>query len=849
MNELLTRDPVAFTAYYSGLTMTDFHCEMLYTIDHYPRSAIMLPAGHGKALSEDTEIPTPDGWKTMGELSVGDSVFSELGFPTTVVAKSPTWRDRECYRVGDIAADADHLWMARTEDWRGLELVRTPDLHSKRGRSARIPLAAPLAYDKCKLPIDPYILGLWLGDGHSADGRITIGDEDWDFLSAEIRRRGYEVGERNGAKAATVYGIRPVLRSIGVLNDKHIPLMYLRSPLGQRIDLLRGLVDSDGYVPASGQIEICLTNRHLADGVVELVRSLGVRCTMRTGRATLYGKDCGAKYRIGFYYQHAALLPRKAAGCRMATKYYDHYVLPEPTDRADTVCIQVANPSGMFLAGRELIPTHNSTMMKWYVVYKIAQNRNVRIILLMKNQEEVNMYARAIRQELAANQQLLKDFGRFVPSGRDAVWSNDSIIVRGRQITEPQPTVLFASAATIDSVLGKRSDIVIADDIVTPTTVSTLAQRDKQWAIFNEGVETSPQYIWDHDRNGKLLVPPHIDWPMGVGYEKLVLIGTVFDTDDLFHRKVGNIGRLPHGKLVTDCKDPAYVALKFDCWTDKEKTKPLWPARWSAEKLRLKEKSVGTIEFNKRYRNIAIDEGSMVFKRIWVYGGEDGQVKYPGCLDSRRRMGDVPEDADYLIMGLDPSTGRKGRGTSFSAFVVIAVDRKVNPIVRQIVDVYRAQLGFDDIISVITDGDDHHSLPGLHKLYDYDQGRVEANAAQTYLLDNARVKTYCLNHGLRLLPHETQTRQKNDPFVGVASMQEMVKNGWLRIPYADEPSTREKAEDFIEQLLNFPSEPYDFAMALYFAEVAVRGFGSSYRQIGNGYGKTIMNPRFQQSVA
>jgi len=488
-----------------------------------------------------------------------------------------------------------------------------------------------------------------------------------------------------------------------------------------------------------------------------------------------------------------------------------------------------------------------STMMKWYVVFKIVQNRNIRIILLMKNQEEVNMYARAIRQELTGNQNILRDFGRFVPQGRDAVWSNDSIIVYGRQITEPQPTVLFASAATIDSVLGKRSDIVIADDIVTPTTVSTDMQRDKQWAIFNEGVETSPQYIWDRDVNGRLLVPSHIDWPEGVEYEKLCLIGTVFHPDDLFHRKVGNIAAMPHGKLVTDCKDPAYVALKFDCWEDgHSKTKPLWPARWSTEKLRIKEKSVGTMEFNKRYRNIAVDEGSMVFKRHWVYGGEEGMVKWTGCLDATRRMGDIPKDIDYRVLGLDPSTGRKGKGTTFSAFVVAGVNTKETPMKRYVIDVYRAQLGFDDILSVLTDGDENLGLPGLHSLYKYNQGRVEANAAQTYLLENQRIKTYCLNTGLRLLPHETQNRQKNDPMIGVASMQEMVKNGWLSIPYADEASTREKAEEFIEQLLNFPIGLYDYAMALYFVEVAVRGFGSQYQSIGGeGRGQTIFNPRFQ----
>lgn len=844
--ELLVRDPVAFTAYYSGLNMAQFHCDVLYTIDSYPRVAVMLPAGHGKALALDTEIPTPDGWATMADLAPGDLVFGLDGRPVPVIAKSPVWRERECYRVGDIVADAEHLWLARTEDWSGPEVVSTPNLHSRRGRGARLPLTPPLLLPDADLPVDPYVLGLWLGGGHTGCGRVTFGDEDWPFLSAEVRRRGYELGERDSGCAATVYGLSPALRRLGVLHDKHIPPAYLRSGYEQRLDLLRGLMDSDGYFPERGLAEFCSTSRRLAEGVVELVRTLGVKASMTTGGATLCGHDCGPKYRVSFYLKDAALLPRKAERTRNAERYAHRYVNPEPAERHDTVCIQVASPDGMFLAGRDFVPTHNSTLMKWYVIFKIAQNRNVRIILLMKNQEEVNMYARAIRHELIINHALVRDFGSFMPTGRDAVWSNDSIIVKGRQITEPQPTVLFASAATIDSVLGKRSDIVIADDIVTPTTVSTAAQRDKQWAVFNEGVETSPQYIWDRDVNGRLKVPSHIGWPTDIEYEKLVLIGTVFHPDDLFHRKVGNIAAMPHGTLITKCKDPAYVALRFDCWTDGEKTKPLWPARWTAEKLRLKEKSIGTIEFQKRYRNIAVDEGSMVFRKVWFHGGEESGVNYPGCLDRGRRMGESPPHCNYTIMGLDPSTGRKGKGTTFSAFVIIAVDMKSNPMVRYVVDVYRAQLGFDDIISVMLDGDEAHGLPGLHRLYQYNQGRVEANAAQTYLIDNLRVKSYCLNTGLRILPHETQTRQKSDPVIGVMSMQEMMKNGWLSIPYADEPSTREKAEEFIDQLLSFPIGVYDYAMALYFAETAVRGFGSRYRCFGGeGRGPVYTNPRFR----
>lgn len=486
-----------------------------------------------------------------------------------------------------------------------------------------------------------------------------------------------------------------------------------------------------------------------------------------------------------------------------------------------------------------------STLLSlWYPVYKIVQNRNVRIIIGFKNDEEKQTYARAIRNTLAGNQKLLADFGRFAPKGRDVVWSNDAIEVMGREITDPQPTVLFVSSKSIDQVLGRRCDIALMDDIVTPTSVNTQEQRDKQAALFNEGVETSPQYIWDKDpRTGKLLVPDHIHWPDGIEYEKLVLYGTVFHPDDLFHRKIGKVAEMKNGVLYRKVKDPKYVAIKYDIWRDYDKRVPMWPERWTPEKIDLEEKSAGAISFNRRRRNIATDEGSMVFKRAWIYGGMDGALEYPGCLDRTRSFGDIPENP-YIVMGLDPSTGRKGRGTSWSSYIIEAVDRNENPQKRYIIDLFRKQMGFDDIISYATTGDEAHGIEGFWSKYQYHEGRIEANAAQAYLIDNARVKAAGLL-GCRILPHETQAKNRNDPLTGVASMQRMVRDGLLSIPYKT-PSDREQAQEFIDQMLMFPEGTDDYCLALWFAEIALRALGSKYRSWGANRGSIILNPRYQR---
>lgn len=170
------------------------------------------------------------------------------------------------------------------------------------------------------------------------------------------------------------------------------------------MSLLQGLVDSDGYVARDGQVEFCSTNRRLALGARELVVSLGVKASLIEGRATLNGMDCGPKWRVMFYAADAATLPRKAARCRDGVKSSNHYLEFEPASEiADTVCIEVASPSHMFLAGDAMIPTCNSvTTSHWLPVAFLEAFPQRKVILTSYEHSIAEAWGRRVRDTFLA---------------------------------------------------------------------------------------------------------------------------------------------------------------------------------------------------------------------------------------------------------------------------------------------------------------------------------------------------------------------------------------------------------------------------------------------------------------
>ena len=336
--------------------------------------------GGGKALALDTPIPTPSGWTTMGAIKVGDQVFDEMGQPCNVVATSPVWKNRPVYNVRldsgeSIVADAEHEWLV-DEATGGLERSRpyicdTTHLSVPREKRLRIQRTQGLVLPDAALPVDPYVLGLWLGDGIGREAAITQGAEDMAFIRMEIERLGHQTTLWGDGKTFGVRGLQCHLWDLNLVSNKHIPGIYLRASREQRLALLQGLVDTDGHVAPTGRVEFTSTTRLLAEGVRDLVAGLGRKVSLLTKRATLYGKDCGPRYTVNFYMKDAARLPRKAALCRDAWRTIHHYIDATPAGTADTRCIQVDSPSHLFLAGYSMIPTHNS-----WIAYLLAQSMN-----------------------------------------------------------------------------------------------------------------------------------------------------------------------------------------------------------------------------------------------------------------------------------------------------------------------------------------------------------------------------------------------------------------------------------------------------------------------------------------
>ena len=379
-------------------------------------SVITGGPGTGKGLALDTPIPTPCGWKTMADLRVGDAVFDETGTPCTVSFVSET-HSLPCYRVrfdddSSIVTDNQHRWLTWTRaarksaarrrrhplQTRGTDqshkrvmpdVVTTPQIKDTlRGVDGRlnhsIPLAAPLCMPPVELPIDPYVLGVWLGNGDTAGAAITNG---CDWIRGEIERLGYKTSDRKARETEHKFGlfkpggdsILPALRGLKVLGDKHIPEAYLFASIKDRLALLQGLMDTDGHCcKRQGRCEITFTNERLADGCYQLLCGLGIKVHRDQRPAKIDGVVKGTAYRSSFTTSWPLFrLPRKQEALPYTTRPSTTLRYVEAVEAVETVptrCIQVDSPSHLFLAGHACVPTHNTTITRAVVAgYEAAE--------------------------------------------------------------------------------------------------------------------------------------------------------------------------------------------------------------------------------------------------------------------------------------------------------------------------------------------------------------------------------------------------------------------------------------------------------------------------------------------
>ncbi len=343
------------------------------------------PDGEVKAIAEcfaldiNTEIPTPKGFKLMGDITVGEQVFDEKGLPCNVTAVTDTGLDHKCFEITfkngqKITADAAHLWKISTASDRDSRVDKSRIVNSQwiadnfsvphKGRkndlNIWVKLTEPVLYEEKELSIAPYVLGVWLGDGANNNSSfVSETSEIPDFISSF----GYSVTKTKAPMRYTICGLITQLKEFGLYRNKHIPSIYKQGSIEQRKELLRGLLDTDGFVSKKGAIVFSNTNEDLVDGVCEIVSSLGGWTTkkLQNPKKNLpYNQKPRWKVVIRGLYD-LFKLPRKLERVIIRRVSTDLPVVSlkevEPTP---VRCITVDSSEHLFLATRSYIVTSNS---------------------------------------------------------------------------------------------------------------------------------------------------------------------------------------------------------------------------------------------------------------------------------------------------------------------------------------------------------------------------------------------------------------------------------------------------------------------------------------------------------
>lgn len=297
-------------------------------------------------------------------------------------------------------------------------IVKTLTAGARGDTNHCIPVCGSLDLPEAGLPVDPYVLGAWLGDGNSADARVTIGDDDAEDMLALLAAAGAPLAgivTRPEGTASAIYpiGCRTLardpltgrmvsndslhsrLRLLGVLRNKHVPAVYLRASAAQRLALLQGLMDTDGGWVRSGMVEFGSSSPRLAQAVVELARSLGQKPVSAESRAMLHGKDCGPRWRVSWSPTVQVFRLRRKAdrfapgGAQSLRKHHRMIVSAELIDPKPMRCLTVDSPHSMYLAGEGMIPTHNTKAGSNWVLEMALSKPNLHVGICAPRYDDV----------------------------------------------------------------------------------------------------------------------------------------------------------------------------------------------------------------------------------------------------------------------------------------------------------------------------------------------------------------------------------------------------------------------------------------------------------------------------
>lgn len=572
----------------------EFHKEIYSKLFSFNNEAIAAPRGHAKQLADSTPILTTKGWKTHGDLNIGDYVFHPSGKPTKVIGKNTktdsdyvvTTRDGE-----QIRCSGEHEWTVYDRNKKKYVTVETKDMlcgGEKRSRF-QLPLIHPLLFPYKKLELDPYFLGLWLGDGSSTKSCITHDKRDMDSINAIP----YYVSGQYTHKDTGVYStyfnhqnITKKLKKLEIFNNKRIPEKYFSSSLSQRLELMAGLIDSDGHIfKKRGRVRFSNTNLNLIKDVERLALSLGSRpyiVSCKEGKKRYPGGHiCKYKKIYQLCFDPVIEIPTKLERKRsnrkpMRRRLGIKSVKYEPNGEKGN-CIMVDSNDGQYLAGKRLIPTHNSTLALVYNIFNIVNQRIRYIVYVSENHKKTTQFISPIRMIFANNSLLRYVYGDFSSvaakdaNGRDR---EDCYDINGVRV---ESVSFEKNIRGLKDDYNNRPQLILLDDIEN-----------------DERVRNPELRLKDEEKLNKVIIPSlSID-----GVYKF--IGTILHHDSLLMKKIKSLG----GSIYSAC-DSNFEGL-------------LWPEYWSIDKLKAQKKEIGSVAFRQEFLNDPAGNINSIIDPKWI---------------------------------------------------------------------------------------------------------------------------------------------------------------------------------------------------------------------------------------
>lgn len=509
---------------------------------------------HGKAVALDEPILTPYGWRVHGDLRPGDHVYGSDGAPAEVLAVSPIYRDEECYSVEFddgyfVTVSPQHLWCVErisrkriggSREGRARVVMSTHEMaqHSHRDNNRlSVPLAPAFHAPDKELPVDPYVLGCWLGDGSLNAARFVFSNEDAPHFHHEFEKAGHVVRYfSDTARHPTVKHIAldprdraavcirghvrtpdnvyrnacrkcrhqqqrkeqfgdpmdPViadglswrLRALGLMNDgnkrnadndKHIPTAYLQASPRQRLGLLQGLMDTDGYVNPRGTAYFSIKHERLALDTYELCMGLGLKPSWNVRNPAH-----GAVYHVSFQAyktDRVFRLSRKLERCKDDEPRRRRFVTSvKPVNGVPTSCIQVSSDDGLYLVGRHLVTTHNSSIITFgATIQDILNDPEITVGLFSHTRPVAKAFLSQIKREFEDNDWLKHIYDDVLwqnPRAEAPRWSEDGGLIVKRK-GNPKEATIEAHGLVDGQPTGRHFRLRVYDDVVTRESVTT----------------------------------------------------------------------------------------------------------------------------------------------------------------------------------------------------------------------------------------------------------------------------------------------------------------------------------------------------------------------------------------